>query len=276
MTADLAQHRGGSCFLCGHCAAICPAGAIALSDRNDCLGLATIVEDLPAIAPGKADVSGLVAFLRSRRSCRQYLETPVPRTLLEDLAKIGTTAPSGTNSQAWEFTILSRREDVVAFGVLIGNYYRRLNRLAASPVLRLVMKVIGGDRLGRYYRAYFPRIETALREWEEQGIDRLFHGATAAILVGCRSEASCPAEDALLATGNILAVAHAMGLGSCLIGFAVEAMRRAPEIGRALAIPAGERVYSVIALGYPALTYARPAGRLPASIRHIALAGCVQ
>ena len=59
-------------------------------------------------------------------------------------------------------------------------------------------------------------------------MDRLFHGAAAAILVTGRRQASCPAEDALLATQNILLAAHAMGLGSCLIGFAVEAMRRDP------------------------------------------------
>ena len=48
--------------------------------------------------------------------------------------------------------------------------------------------------------------------------DQLFHGSTAAILTGSNPGVSCPAEDAPLATQNILLAAHSIGLGSCLIG----------------------------------------------------------
>jgi len=68
-------------------------------------------------------------------------------------------------------------------------------------------------------------------------------------------------EDALLATQNILLAAHAMGLGTCLIGFAVAAMQRKPAIKEQLQIPADEPIYSVIALGYPDERYERVAGR---------------
>jgi hypothetical protein len=52
-----------------------------------------------------------------------------------------------------------------------------------------------------------------------------------------------------------------MGLGSCLVGFAVEAIRREPRIRRRLEIVDDEQIYSVIALGYPAVAYLRPANR---------------
>ena len=83
----------------------------------------------------------------------------------------------------------------------------------------------------------------------------------AAILVTGKKDASCPAEDALLATQNILLAAHAMGLGSCLIGFVVEAMRRDAKLRRQIGIADDEEIYSVIALGYPAVNYLRPANR---------------
>jgi nitroreductase len=104
-------------------------------------------------------------------------------------------------------------------------------------------------------------VKEALTDWEQRGIDRLFHGAPAALLVGGKNEASCPAEDALLAGQNILLAAHAMGLGSCLIGFAVEAMRRERRIGKSLGMKKDEPVYAVIALGYPRETFQRPAPR---------------
>jgi nitroreductase len=54
-----------------------------------------------------------------------------------------------------------------------------------------------------------------------------------------------------------------MGLGSCLIGFAVSAMQNDPAIKDILAIPRPEQIYSVIALGYPNEHYQRLTGRRP-------------
>jgi nitroreductase len=100
-----------------------------------------------------------------------------------------------------------------------------------------------------------------LREWDENGTDRLFHGAAAAILVTGKKQASCPAEDALLATQNILLAAHAMGLGSCLIGFVIEALRRDLRLRKLVGITEDMEIFSIIALGYPAIKYYRPANR---------------
>jgi hypothetical protein len=56
-----------------------------------------------------------------------------------------------------------------------------------------------------------------------------------------------------------------MGLGTCLIGFAVAALRQEPGLKRQLGLPGDETVYAVIALGYPAESYLHPAGRRPVS-----------
>jgi nitroreductase len=59
-------------------------------------------------------------------------------------------------------------------------------------------------------------------------------------------------EDALLASQNILLGAHSLGLGSFMIGFAFEAIKRDKHIRKLLQIPDEESVSAVIALGYPA------------------------
>jgi nitroreductase/NAD-dependent dihydropyrimidine dehydrogenase PreA subunit len=269
---DCAEHGGGECLLCGHCRAVCPAAAVTLPDRPDRLGLTTMSENTDVVPPGAASCAELVALMRSRRSCRSYRQEAVPLGALADLVKIGTTAPSGTNSQGWNFIILPCRDDLLALGGLVAAYYKRLNRLAESPLLRLAVKWVGGDSLGRYHRNYYQSVAEALRQWDEEGRDRLFHGAAAAILVTGGRGASCPAEDALLATQNMLLAAHAMGLGSCLIGFAVEAIRRSPTIRERLEIPATEEIYSVIAIGYPAVDFLRPAGRKEVKPRILGLA----
>ncbi len=256
-----AEFQLDECFSCGHCQAVCPVDAVVVSGLVSAINFSTFTELGGVIQPGTGEVAEIAALMRSRRSCRRYRTQPVPLPLLEDLVKIGTTAPSGTNSQPWNFSILPEREDVLVLGGLTAEYYRNLNRQARNGILRLLVKLFGGDSLGRYYRRYHDSVEDSLREWDREGKDRLFHGAVAAILVTARQDASCPAEDALLATQNILLAAHVMGLGSCLIGFTVEAMRRNPEMKRKMEIGEGEEIYSVIALGYPDVIYHRVANR---------------
>lgn len=255
-----AEFQLEECFSCGHCQAVCPVDAVVVSGLASEMIFSTFNE-LEGVQSGTGQVAEIAALMRSRRSCRRYLTKPVPLPLLEDLVKIGTTAPSGTNSQPWNFSILPEREDVLVLGGSTADYYRKLNRQARNGILRLLMKLFGGDSLGKYYRRYHDSVEESLREWDREGKDHLFHGAVAAILVTARQDASCPAEDALLATQNILLAAHVMGLGSCLIGFVVEAMRRNPGMKRKMEIEEGEEIYSVIALGYPDIIYHRVANR---------------
>jgi nitroreductase/Pyruvate/2-oxoacid:ferredoxin oxidoreductase delta subunit len=257
-----------ACMACGHCAALCPTGAITVAAaKNTPLRFATFAAPEEWLPYGRGDVGPLVQLMRSRRSCRSYTKKPVERALLDDLVKIGTTAPSGTNSQGWAFTILPDRASVVFLGEAVAGYFRRLNRLAAAPLLRHLLKWCGKPALDLYYRRHYATTTKALREWDEAGRDRLFHGATAVILIGSKAGASCPDEDALLASQNILLASHAMGLGSCLIGFAVEAMRRDAQIGARLGIPQEETIHSVIALGWPAVRYQRLTGRQPLAPR---------
>lgn len=257
----VAKYVLDECFLCSHCYAVCPEEAVSVLGLVTTLGLTTLAERENIIQPGTTDTADLIALMRSRRSCRTYKKKSVPMTLLEDLAKIATTAPSGTNSQAWSFVIVPSRKDVKQLGRLTAGYYRKLNRMARNPLLRGIVKFTGGDSLGRYYRNYHDSVDEALREWDEKGIDRLFHGATAAILVTGRKDASCPVEDAMLASQNIVLAAHTMGLGSCLIGFVVEAIRRDSGLKNRIGVASDEDIYSVIALGYPKLQYKRFAQR---------------
>jgi nitroreductase len=248
---------------------VCPAGAITI----DCvstgnLALATVETGGRWLPFGEFDTALLVRLLSSRRSCRSFTDEPVEKAVLEDLARIGTMAPSGTNSQRWSFTIVPDRQALLDYGQLIGRFYERLNRLAANPAARLFSRLFMQDKLGHYYRHYHAQVKDALRQFKEAGRDKLFHGATAAILIGTEPGASCPREDALLAAQNIALAAHTMGIGTCLIGFAVEAMRRDRSIQRSLGIPGTEDIHAVIALGKPAVTYLRPAGRKPARIRY--------
>lgn len=253
---------GRACIGCCQCAAVCPEQAIEVDGPDGWAEAPSSfrMSDV-CVDPGDYPVADLVRLMRSRRSVRSYADRPVPLDLLEDLVRIGVTAPSGTNSQKWTFTLLPRRAAVVDLARSVARFFQGLNRLAANPALRLVTRLCGYKALAAYHREHYPSVVRALREWDEEGVDRLFHGAPAAIVVGSLPGASCPGEDALLATQNILLGAHALGLSTCLIGYAASAMGHDGRIGRALGIPKDEKVYAVIAVGYPGIGYARTTRR---------------
>ncbi|MBC2713624.1 MAG: nitroreductase family protein [Desulfosarcina sp.] len=253
---------------CDHCAAVCPTEAIRVAAVDPSLfQFQTFACDTRWCPHGRFDTGTLVNLMGSRRSCRNFTDQAVDRTLLEDLVKVGVTAPSGSNCQPWTFTILPDREAVNRLGRRVGNFFRKTNRMAENRWLRTGLKLIGKPELDTYYRLHYPTVEMGLAAWDRGERDLLFHGATAVIVVAADNAASCPSEDALLATGNMLLAAHAMGLGTCLVGFVIEAMRRDKAIVRMLGIPDHETPYAVIALGWPNETYQRVAGRKPTVIR---------
>jgi nitroreductase/Pyruvate/2-oxoacid:ferredoxin oxidoreductase delta subunit len=255
---------------CGHCAAVCPVDAIRVESLDPAaLRFHTFDVRSEWLPYGGGDPGDLVRLMASRRSCRSFNERPVDREVLEDLVRIGTLAPSGTNSQLWRFTVLPSRPAVVALAAAVGDFFTRLNRMAANPLLRNALRLAGRPELANYYREYYRSVAEGLADWKERGRDRLFHGATAAILVGSGPGGSCPAEDALLATQNILLGAHALGLGTCLIGFAVSAMRKDGRIKDVVSVARGEEVHAVVAIGHPAVAYRRFAGRRTPEVRWV-------
>jgi nitroreductase/NAD-dependent dihydropyrimidine dehydrogenase PreA subunit len=259
---DKAVVTGDRSLNCGHCEAVCPTGAITVATIDSEMSrFVNFQADDKWLPYGEFDTAQLVRLMASRRSCRSFLDQPVDRSILDDLVKIGCTAPSGTNCQLWTFTILPDRQAVLTLGEKVRGFYVKLNTMAEKKWLRLVLRLVGKPELEQYYQGYCEIVKEGLAEFEQTGVDRLFHGAAAAIVVGSRPGATLPKEDAMLASQNILLAAHSMGLGSCLIGMAVEAMKNDRKIQTAIGIPQEEAVYSIIALGSSADHYQHPAGR---------------
>ncbi len=261
---------GDESLNCDHCAAACTTGALTVEKIDRSLGeFKTFEAEKKWIEHGKYNTTSLVNLMQSRRSCRNFKEKPVEPELLEDLVKIGITAPSGSNCQMWTFSILPNRQKVEAFGNRIKQFFAGLNKMAEKSWLRMVLKVIGKPELSWYYQNYYRSIKEGLEEWETSGKDLLFHKAPAVIIVGAKDAASCPSEDALLATQNILLAAHAMGLGTCLIGFAVSALQKDKKTFEFIKMAEDEKAYAVIAIGYSAEKYQTVTGRKPIHLRYV-------
>ena len=161
-----ARVAGDRSLQCGHCQAVCPTGAARVAGLEDDLGeFASFVADRRWLAPGDGDPAQLMRLMASRRSCRNYQDRPVPREMIMDLIKAGLSAPSGTNCQAWTFTVLPSREAVLALARGVGDFFARLNRLASRAWLRRGLAFLGRDELERYHREHSRSVSEALTEW---------------------------------------------------------------------------------------------------------------
>lgn len=264
-----ARVTGDRSLQCGHCLAVCPVDAVRVGGIDpQSLTFSSFALDNVWLPHGDFDTGHLAQLMASRRSCRNFTDQAVDRSILADLVKIGTTAPSGTNCQNWTFTILSDRVAVNDFGQRIAVFFKKINRLAEKSLLRNGLKMIGKPALDNYYREYYQSVKDGLAAYELHGRDLLFYGAPAVIVVGTQLGGSCPLEDALLATQNMLLAAHAMGLGTCLIGFAVDAMKNDVAIQQFIGMPAEEKVCSVMAVGYPDEKYEGLTGRKKVVMRY--------
>ncbi len=252
LRAKKAVVTGTESIACGHCAAVCPTGAVTVTSLSkEALALETIAADDRWLPYGEFDTGQLFRLMRSRRACRNYRDTPVPLSHLQDLVKIGISAPSGSNCQQWTFTLVPSHHGVLFLGKAVGAFFEKLNRTAEKAWLRNLMAFFGRRELQVYHRDYYADIKDKLREFDTAGKDFLFWHAPAVMIIGTTPGASCPKEDALMATQNILLGAHSMGLGTCPIGFAVAAMNRDHSIQVKMGMTADETVQAVVTVGYP-------------------------
>ncbi len=98
------------------------------------------------------------------------------------------------NLQPWRFIVICGRERLL-----------KLSEDAKAHILKTMPK---GSPLERYkVRLSEPAFD-------------IFYGAPALVIVAATSDESGACEDCALAAQNLMLAAHAMGLGTCWIGFA--------------------------------------------------------
>jgi nitroreductase/NAD-dependent dihydropyrimidine dehydrogenase PreA subunit len=263
-----AKAKGNDCMLCSHCFAVCGSDAVSFENELEDIEFKTFKYKEKILGSSNISPDVLVNAFRSRRSIRKFKNDEIDDDVLRDLVEFAVTAPSGSNCQEWEFTVINGREKVWEFAVRIKDFFLRINKLAANRLIRYLSVLFMGKALINYYNDHYETVELAIKE-SEIGVDLLFHGAPCVIIIHGPMEGSTPVEDATYAAYNICMLAHYMNLGTCLIGFAVEALNRSPDIKQELDIYEKNRIHAVIALGKPAVRFTRHSLRKKYSVEFI-------
>jgi nitroreductase len=159
-----------------------------------------------------------------RRSVRAYTDKPLDRNVIEDLLGAAVQAPSAHNTQPWSFMLIQDRN--------------RLESLSAEAKAHLLSEY-GDNPLMDPYRDLLTG----------EAFD-IFYGAPLLVTFCARAEPLNPVEQCFLATQNLMLAAHALGLGTCCIGWALPFLRQ-PEVKTELGIPEAVTPALPIIVGWP-------------------------
>jgi len=193
------------------------------------------------------------AMVRSRRSVRGFLPTPVPQALLEQLLETARQAPSGANLQPGRFWALqgAARERVSAAlceAVRSGQPEREEYDYFPQPMPMQLRKRQVASAQALYRSLGIARGDAPARQQQFERNYRFFDAPVALLVTIDRAFGHGGFMDLGLCLQGLLLAAHAEGLGACAIG----ALASYPEIvRRELGLPESEIVVCGVALGWP-------------------------
>lgn len=243
------------CLDCGHCAAVCPTGALS---REGC-------SDQIAVQHRVIDADNMENFLSAKRSCRHFRGRPVEREQLERLINVARMAPSSKNCEEREFIVVTEKAKLATIRADLARNNRKILRLLKVLTSRPVSWFIPAESVKALRRMKTSFVHAL--DQEALGHDSIFYDAPAVVFIGGIAPDPFGKDNALAAQHYLMAQAQAMGLGSCIMGYA----QAAPKIlARHLDVPRFYKIFGVVALGHPKHRFQRVVTRKPASITWVA------
>ncbi len=174
------------------------------------------------------------AWADTRRSVRDFSDTPVPKEVMDNLIMTGSTAPSGAHKQPWTFCLISNAE------------------------LKSKLRELAEEEERKSYEGRMS--EQWLKDLEPLGTDAVKEFIDIApwiVVIMKRAYENGPEGEKL----NNFYVSESVGLAACFFLMAVHhaglvALTHTPSpmnfIAKALDRPDNERPFLLIPVGYPA------------------------
>ncbi len=242
-----------NCIDCGHCVAVC---------ANDSMRHARLpLENTRVVDRSVLNGQTMEHFLSSKRSVRHYSDKPIEKEVVEHLLNTANVAPSSKNCQERAYVVVYEAEKLSAIRTDLVKHTKKILVLLKILIGRIISRFLPSETvqaLRKIVRSFEVTLEKA-----DKGEDSFFHNAPCAVFI-CGIEKDVLGRDNAVAAQHYLMMqAQAMGIGSCVIGYA----QSAPKIlARHLDIPRFYKVFGVVTLGYPKSKFKRTVERNPAEI----------
>ena len=224
----LPEEKEKRCTRCGHCAAVCPVGAIRLrvAEGEDI----TPFRDAWRVNPHQAD-----QLLQGCRSVRRFTDTPVPERDIADILQTARLAPSGGNNQMVRWTVLRDRNAVRKAADYVAEWFDTVARHNPRHAARYAI-----DNILARYRG---------------GKDIILRGAPNAVITYTSNKATWGPVDSAIALTYFNVAAHARGIGSCWGGYLIRATMEYAPLRDYLGIPEEHSVQGALVFGFADITY---------------------
>ncbi|MDR1639328.1 MAG: nitroreductase family protein [Clostridiales bacterium] len=171
----------------------------------------------------------IMTLVKGRRSIRNFTPEQVSADDITDVLDAAIWAPSGSNSQSWLFTAVSRK-----------SILNRINRIVKEAMQRWEPD---DD---------YPAKAQAKEKSFEEGYN-FFYGAPTLIIATNKIGYQNGIVDCAMALQNLMLAAFSMGLGTCYVN-QIYWLRNDPEVVECLSefgIPADHVVCGSLAIGHP-------------------------
>lgn len=224
-----------NCWLCGHCIAVCPTDAINHSQF--------LLDDCPLIEPSiLPSLENMVEVFRERRSTRIFKNKPVSRETIQSLIKIAKYVPSADNAQPVDWLIFDNPNLIEELSQRTVSVFKKKLEGGRTDISATVEDIQDFERI---------------IQQKAQGLDPIFFKAPVLLMAHVPVEDSFGRDDATYAAYNLILAAQRMGLGSCLIGYFINALENSDQLRSYLRISDHRRVQVTLVIGYPKYQFRR-------------------
>lgn len=186
--------------------------------------------------------------IQARKSIRAYKQDPVPQGLLVKILEAAIWAPSGSNVQPWEFTVLQGKEkDRLVEAILqAASQLNLASQTYEAPEEGLKRR----EKLFSIFAAKAAEIGGNIEKVLLEGSFCFYNAPVVIMVTTKKAYGTARLVDIGASIQNLLLAAHREGLGTCWIAL-ILAVEKA--IKEHLGIPEEKRVVAGIAVGYPDL-----------------------
>jgi FMN reductase (NADPH) len=187
------------------------------------------------------EIDKFIELLKSRRSIRAYKPDPIPDEYIQKIIEAARWAPSGGNSQPWEFIVIKKKELKDRIADLFIKSVASLREAELTREKEMRIPALVGEMMGPGFKnapvlillCGDPRVNEAfpLVVFQKWGHEVFISNLASAFL--CMQLA-----------------AKSLGLGSQWVSAAGNFME--DDLKELLSIPKGVKIYDMMAVGYPA------------------------
>jgi nitroreductase/NAD-dependent dihydropyrimidine dehydrogenase PreA subunit len=253
------------CFACGHCMAVCPAGAIKITGRS------LSPEDLFLLLkdPVKSDYPGLLSLLQKRRSIREFKDQAVPADIIDKIIEAAQTAPMGIPPSDVNVLVINGKEKGHKFASDFCEYLKSQQWMVSNWFLA-VMRPFWGRINDELFRKFLKPLVQMYVTSMKKGDNVVTYDAPATLYF-YGSPYSDP-DDAIIAATYAMLAAESFGLGTCMIG-GIHPFLQHGGVARRFRQKYGIRYKSreglFIILGYPKVEYKKGIRRTFAHVDYL-------